>query len=409
MKKANYFVNQDPYSCCGCNSCVQICPQQAITMHKDYDGFVYPHIDGTACIDCGLCEKVCPFGNVDHEKNARNKAYAFQLSDRNLLVKSSSGGAFIAVANRIIENGGVVYGASYEGTRVQHIRVKDTKDLCRIMGSKYVQSEIGHTYFQVMNDLKDGLQVFFSGTPCQVAGLKLYLRKTYDNLFTSDLICHGVPSQKIFDYTILHLEQRLRAKFKSYSFRDKKVGGWSITSTSKFVREGNTTSMVYLKYSREMEAYFKAFISGHLMRKSCYKCPFAKLNRLGDVTIGDYWGVETLHPEISNINEGISLIVVNTPNGEKMKDFLSSNNFCMEIDLIEAAKNNKNLMRPTPYVKEREVAYGLAFDNYEEFLKKYSCPPSIEKKNEIKRNLMYLLRSHRRIYNVLKTIKRMVI
>ena len=296
-----YLVSNDKNDCCGCKACEQICAHHAISFHNDDEGFWYPSINETNCVQCGLCEKVCPMEEAGMTLHSKGKAYAFQLTDKEQLLNSSSGGVFYAVASTILKENGVVYGAAFEGKIVKHKRVDCTEGLLDLMGSKYVQSDTGDTYTQVKQDLKKGKNVFYTGTPCQIAGLRLYLRKDFDNLLTADLVCHGIPSPKILADTISHIEDRLNAKFKSYSFRDKKVGGWSCSSSSSYEKGKSRT---YLKYSREMEAYFNAFISGHLMRMNCYQCPFARIERPGDITIADYWGVKELHPEFPNISKG---------------------------------------------------------------------------------------------------------
>ncbi len=386
--------------CCGCKACEQICAHQAISFRSDDEGFWYPFINETNCVHCGLCEKVCPMEEAEKMLLPQGKAYAFQLSDKEQLLNSSSGGVFFAISSSVLSENGIVYGAAFDGKIVKHKRVDCQADIIDLMGSKYVQSDIGNTYSQVKQDLKEGRKVFYAGTPCQIAGLKLFLRKEYDNLLTADLVCHGTPSPKILQDTISHIEDRLNARFKSYLFRDKRVGGWSCSSSSSSYEKNN--KQTYLKYSKEMEAYFNAFISGHLMRMSCYHCPFARMERSGDITIADYWGVKKLHPEFPNISKGMSLFISNSSKGEELLTILSDNNFVREVELQQAAENNRNLLMTTPYTKERELSYKLFFNDYKGFLKKYYKGNYFKAK--IKAHVIYFIRDNEWIFKVVSKL-----
>lgn len=398
-----YYKTKNPADCCGCKACEQICAHKAISFHVDDEGFWYPSVNEDNCVQCGLCEKVCPMEEADKVLNSKGKAYAFQLSDKEHLLNSSSGGVFYAVASTILKENGVVYGAAFEGKLVKHKRVDGSEDLLDLMGSKYVQSDTGDTYLQVKQDLKNGRKVFYTGTPCQIAGLILFLRKEYDNLLTADLVCHGTPSPEILADTISHIEDRLSAHVKSYLFRDKRVGGWSCSSSSSY-EKGN--KQIYLKYSKEMEAYFNAFISGHLMRMSCYQCPFARIERPGDITIADYWGVKKLHPEFPDISKGMSIYISNSKKGSDMLTKLFANNFVQEVDLQQAAEKNHNLKAPTPYPKEREKSYLLFFNDYNGFLKKYYKGNII--KDSIKANLIYIIRSNEWLFNMVSKLSHVI-
>ena len=395
-----YVKSLNPADCCGCKACEHICAHQAISFHFDNEGFWYPSINETNCVQCGLCENVCPMEKTDAMLHPQGKAYAFQLLDKEKLLNSSSGGVFYAIASTILRENGVVYGAAFEGKVVKHKRVESLSDIIDLMGSKYVQSDTVDTYNQVKKDLNVGKKVFYTGTPCQIAGLKLYLRKDYENLLTADLVCHGTPSPKILEDTISHIEDNLKAKFKSYSFRDKRVGGWSCASSSSSYKKG--AKQIYLKYSKEMEAYFNAFISGHMMRMSCYHCPFARLERTGDITIADYWGVKKLHPEFPNIGKGMSLFVSNTEKGEHMIQKLLFKNYVREIDLLQAAQKNRNMQMSTPYVVERESIYKLFFNDYKGFLKKYYKGNYFKAK--IKANVIYFIRDNEWIFKVVSKL-----
>lgn len=394
-----YIHSQRAADCCGCKACEQICTHQAISFHVNDEGFWYPSVNETKCVQCGLCEKVCPMEESESILHQKGIAYAFQLSDKEALLNSSSGGVFYAIASNVLNGNGVVYGAAFEGKKVRHKRVESLAKIKDLMGSKYVQSDTGDTYSQVKQDLKSGKKVFYTGTPCQIAGLRLYLRKEYENLLTADLVCHGTPSPKILAGTILHIEDRLKARFLSYSFRDKKVGGWSCSSSSSY-EKGN--SHTYLKYSKEMEAYFNAFISGHLMRMNCYQCPFARAERPGDITIADYWGVKELHPEFPNISKGISLFISNTEKGDQLLEQLSPLHFAKEVDLQQAADKNRNLQMPTPYSIDRESSYKLFFNDYKGFLKKYYKGNYF--KDYIKSQVIYIIRNNEWLFKIISSL-----
>ncbi len=398
-----YIKTQRAADCCGCRACEQICAHHAISFHVDEEGFLYPSINETDCVQCGLCEKVCPMEQAETMLNPQGRAYAFQLSDKESLLNSSSGGAFYAISSFVLSENGVVYGAAFDGKIVKHKRVDCQANILDLMGSKYVQSDTGDTYSQVKQDLKEGKNVFYTGTPCQIAGLRLFLRKEHENLLTADLVCHGTPSPKILADTISHIEDRLNAHFQSYSFRDKKVGGWSCASSSSYkIGEKRT----YLKYSKEMEAYFNAFISGHLMRMNCYHCPFARLERTGDITIADYWGVKKLHPEFPNIGKGMSLFVSNTEKGEHIIQKLLFKNFVREIDLLQAAQKNRNMQMSTPYVVERESIYKLFFNDYKGFLKKYYKGNYFKAK--IKAYVIYFIRDNEWLFKIVSSLVHLI-
>lgn len=402
----DYFEFKSPYDCCGCRACEQICAHKAISMKEDEEGFLYPSLDESLCINCHLCEKVCPIHNAIKTLNDDGCAYATQNRRTDELMTSSSGGMFIVIAKYILNHNGVVYGAAYQDAAlVKHIRVTELKDLKKIQGSKYVQSDTNETYTQVKEDLKNGRLVYFTGVPCQVAGLKLFLRRSYDNLFTSDLICHGTPSPKLFSNMVKRIEQREHLTFVNYSFRDKRIHGWSCSSSSSSYKN-RFGHIVYKKYSKDMEAYFKAFISGHLMRMVCYKCPFARYERSGDITIADYWNVKETHPKFPNISKGVSLILVNTLKGEAMFKELSNSLNTVSLTKEDAFNSNWNLHQPTPLAKEREKAYLLAFNDYEGFIKKYYIGNFLI--NKFKVEIEYFIRLHPMLFKIVSKIKKSI-
>lgn len=399
-----FILTQDPSDCCGCRACEQVCVHKALHFKEDNEGFLYPVLDSSLCVDCGLCGKVCPLMNPEKVQHEEGEAYAAQYLEPDDLKTSSSGGGFIAIAKHILSKGGIVYGACYQGgPLVAHERVDVLENIERLKGSKYVQSDTLNTYKMVRADLKNGRLVYFTGTPCQVAGLKLYLRKDYANLLTSDLICHGTPSIRIFQNTVKHLEHSLDADLTDYSFRDKRVRGWSCSSSCYYKRHVDG-KVKYLNYSKDMEAYFNAFISGHLMRMNCYKCPFANRYRCGDVTLADFWGVRKRMPDFPGIHKGVSLLIANGVKGKQLMEELKSYFYIRPVSMEDAIATNANLKQPTPFVEDRKTSYELAFNDYPAFLKKYYKGNYFV--NNLKVQTEFFIRKHEWIFALISNAKK---
>lgn len=401
-----YILSKDASDCCGCRACEQICAHHAIRMNSDDEGFLYPVVDASKCVNCGLCEKVCPMMNPHKAQHEEGTAWVAQNLNVEDLKTSSSGGAFIVIAKYVLSQGGVVFGAAYQdGPIVVHERVDNYARLERLKGSKYVQSDTCDVYSQIKTDLRNGRLVYFVGTPCQVAGLKLFLRREYDNLITSDLICHGTPSPKIFQNTICHIEDKLNADFMDYSFRDKRVRGWSCSSSSTY-KMRSSGKIKYVKYSKDMEAYFKAFISGHLMRMNCYQCPFANTHRCGDITLADFWGVREKMPDFPNIHKGVSLLLVNDKQGEILMDKLKDKFHLRSVSMDAAVSTNGNLAHPTSMSRERKMSYKLALNDYPAFLDKYYHGNYFI--NNLRVQLEYIIRKYPWMFSLVSTFKRML-
>lgn len=359
--------------CLECRACEQICSKHAISMQENAEGFSYPKIDMDKCVDCGLCVKVCPAIHADDIKNKSCDVYAAQLKDKTILKKSSSGGVFSLIAEHVIASGGIVFGAAWdEHLQLRHIGVEAIDALQKLRGSKYVHSDIGNTFVQARDNLKSGRLVYFTGTPCQIAGLKLFLRKDYTNLITSDLVCHGTPSQKLFNLFVKSMEKDRNVRLIDYQFRDKKVFGWSCSSSSSSINR-ETGKKKYHFYDKNMVGYFQAFIKGHITREDCYNCPFACPERVSDITLADYWDISSLHPEFPNRREGVSLILINSTKGRNLLDLLEKNVILCKSTLASALKtSNHNLKAPTPRPSERDEAYTEAFSDFESFRDKYA-------------------------------------
>lgn len=293
----------DKEHCCGCWACNNVCPVAAITMQSDAEGFMYPSINEKKCIHCNKCESVCPFGE-NNPLIKPQKVYAVKNLDEHVRENSSSGGFFSVLMDYTINNGGVVYGAKFDKEfNVLHGRA-ETKDDCKhFRGAKYVQSQLGNIHRRVKDDLKQNRIVLFSGTPCQISSLKKYLGKLAEDekFITCDILCHGVPSPLIWrDYLGL-----LGKKIASVSFRSKR-NGWHSTELKIADNEN-----VLVSENHRANAYSQLYFCHYSLRPSCANCPYASIERSGDFSIGDFWGIEKTHPEFDD-NKGVSLLFVNT-------------------------------------------------------------------------------------------------
>ena len=307
----------DKRHCSGCLSCMNECPIEAIGVHFDREGFFYPKVDERKCIHCGRCEKVCPYrreghGTLTENKQSNIKYYAAQLKNNQDLLQVSSGGAFWALAQAILEVNGVVYGAAQVKVgKVQHIRATTIAEAEKIRRSKYLQSDIGWCYRSVRNDLELGVSVLFSGTGCQVAGLYGFLKKKYSNLYTCEVVCHGVPSAKIWDIYQKEKEISVGSSMESVVFRDKSQG-WSRNQYEIVYKNGLIEKEFSIKH-----AFHAGYLQGLFYRPSCGVCPFAKLPRIADITLADYWRYQgLLRPKGEDL--GVSLVVVNNCQGEML-------------------------------------------------------------------------------------------
>lgn len=302
--------------CCGCEACRSVCPKQCISMKTDKEGFLYPEVNFSECIDCKLCEKVCP---VLHPVSSKEEPIAFAgiNNDIKIRLQSSSGGIFTLIAEQILQKGGVVFGACFdEKWNVVHGYTETMEGLARFRGSKYVQSYIGDSFLQAKRFLDEGREVLFSGTPCQIAGLKNFLRKSYQNLLTVDVVCHGVPSPKVW---LKYLEDsvckayHIKKRENSFSFTNKitsinfrsKMKGWKKYNVRIQYKNGKEDETPFYENS-----YMNIFLSNLSLRPSCYACP-AKISYVqSDITLADFWGVDRLAPEIDD-DKGCGLILLN--------------------------------------------------------------------------------------------------
>ena len=315
--------------CTGCHACQSKCPQNCILMKEDEQGFLYPFVDKQKCINCGICEQVCHIKAVDNTRIPK-VAFAGRNTDDYSRMKSSSGGIFIAIAKYIIDNGGSVYGAAFdEKYRVVHIRATSAEDISRLQTSKYVQSIIGNCYELAKKDLDDGRLVLFTGTPCQIGGLKAFLQKEYDNLLCQDIMCHGVPSPKLWSKYLRELNP---GTIHNIEFRNKSEG-WSHYKVNIDAEKCH----VYDEFNKN--TYMRAFIADASLRPSCYSCHYKHLQYAGDYVLGDFWGVSELCPELDD-DKGTSLILINSEKGKKIISYLGDMVVLREVNITEAIQKN---------------------------------------------------------------------
>ncbi|WP_279032719.1 Coenzyme F420 hydrogenase/dehydrogenase, beta subunit C-terminal domain [Gemmiger formicilis] len=347
------MLTVDYEKCTGCGACVQRCPKRCISWTEREFGFRYPQIDKDACVNCGQCEKVCPIDKA-LEVSAEQKAYAAVHKDDEVLAKSTSGGAFTAIADAVFAQGGIVYGAAMlDGMQVKHIRTSGKDDFEGLRSSKYLQSDTGTTYQMVEQDLKQGKTVLYSGTPCQIDGLKNFLGKDYENLYTVDIVCHGVGSQAYFDKYMDYARERY-GKIKALRFRSKEYAGWSCGGVVVVVDSSDCLKKI--PYRDFDNYYYSYFLSGDIYRKSCYSCKYANTNRVGDFTLGDYWGVEALNLPLQTKN-GCSLLLVNNRHAMLLLDEIESLDR-VETTVEQAAHCNKQLNAPSKLMDSRQNRIG---------------------------------------------------
>ena len=298
--------------CSGCGACSQACGKKCITMEPDQEGFLYPVVNTANCVECGACEKACPILNrVKHGSEPVASFVAF-TKEADIRAASSSGGIFTALAQKVLDRNGVVFGAALvEDLSISHVKIESIDDLHRLRGSKYVQSNIGHTFQEAKSALQEGRSVLFSGVGCQIAGLKTYLGKEYENLLTVDVLCHGVPSPKVWQKYLCEQEEQYGEKTINASFRSK-AAGWKAFSMELTYRDGGS----YRKKLTE-DAFMRCFLANICLRPSCHSCWFKDIPRESDLTIGDAWGVGQHMPDMDD-DRGTSVVLVNTGKGQRI-------------------------------------------------------------------------------------------
>lgn len=364
-------------SCCGCEACVQACPKHCITFEEDAEGFHYPLVDKTKCVVCGLCERVCPVINQAEERKPI-KVYAAKNCDEQELLKSSSGGVFIILAKEIIRQGGIVFGAKFDDNwNVAHTYAEIEEDVKAFMGSKYVQSRIYNTYKEAKVFLDAGRQVLFTGTSCQIAGLKHYLRKEYDNLLTIDVVCHGVPSPKIWRKYLDEIKKNAGddSIISDITFRDKSLGwrkySFVVKTTNRAMIDNISTTIS--NYHRD-NPYLQAFIAGLILRPSCEICRVKSGKCNSDITLADFWGIWNVKSELFD-NKGTSLLMVNSLKGNSILEKIHLK--LDAVDLIESISSNPAYSVSSIFHPKRKIffkKFNEGNDNISLILHHYSQP-----------------------------------
>lgn len=401
-----HIINKQ--DCCGCNSCVQRCPKACIAMREDEEGFLYPEVNESVCIDCGLCEKVCP---VIHQAEERKPAAVYAAKNKNEEIRrqSSSGGVFTALAEEILNEGGVVFGVRFdENWEVVHDYTETVDGLSAFRGSKYVQSQIGDSFKKTEQFLKMGRKVLFSGTPCQIAGLRRFLRKEYDNLLTVDFICHGVPSPGVWREYLKEETARQcgrkntvlphpiingrDARIESISFRDKRLGWkkFSFALTLSVPDGHGAKNSVLLSEPLNKNIFMRGFLSDLYLRSSCYVCPTKSFKSKSDITIGDFWGVQNVMPEIDD-DKGVSVVMVNTPDGE---NYIKMTGLDIRVIRYESVlQYNPSIERSVGLTEKRRRFYS-------------DTSKTLEKRIDKLCRVTVLTRIKRRVYGVLLVMLR---
>lgn len=363
--------------CCGCGACENKCPQQCIKLEKNPEGFLYPNIDSTKCINCHLCEKVCPILHP-FENKLPYKTLAIKNKNQQIRKNSASGGLFSILAETMIEQGGCVYGAAFtKDWNVQHICVTKKDELSPLRGSKYLQSSIGLCYQDIESKLKRGIPVLFTGTPCQISGLKHYLIKEYTNLYTAEIICHSVISPQLWQAYLNFVSNG--EKITSVNFRDKRFGWKDYTILIKGVKK------IFIKNISAENFYMSCIFKGLLSRYSCYECPVKNGKSSCDITIGDFWGIDTIDKKFYD-SLGVSVALLRNPKIESLLNL--SNCEHKEFRYEDALKYNKAIEKPLLLPPERQTIYNEIKNNGISILLRYT---NISFKSKLKKRIKLLL------------------
>lgn len=332
------IINLPNETCFGCSACMEICPKHCISMLPDDKGFLRPQIDISQCIGCKSCLRICQAEHPVERNSAPTTVFAAQIKDKDALKNSSSGGIAWLLSKTVIQQGGVVYGACFDDKMVvRHQRIATNDDLNKLQGSKYVQSDLSEIYGPIKQDLNAGLLVLFIGTPCQVGAIKKIFNFKSERLLTCDLVCHSVPSPRLFADHIKIIEKSFGKKVVDYRFRDKTIG-WSY-NLHKIIYNDGTTSM----HSYWNQCYKRLFFLGLMARESCYHCPYSSISRVGDISLGDYWGINAISDKFTE-DIGVNVVFLNSAKGTFSWNQIQDQCFYIETELKQALQ--KHLVMP---------------------------------------------------------------
>lgn len=356
-------VSKIQNKCVGCKSCEQSCPKHCISMIDNKEGFWYPSVDENNCVECKLCLIKCPLENTDYHRYEPKRVWAWCNKNNADIMHSASGGAADSAAKTVLQMKGVVFGAAYdENLVVNHIEVMDDTERDKIQSSKYVQSDLKDSYSKVKQRLGEGKTVLFTGTPCQVAGLYAFLGGDQEKLYTVDLICHGVPSPKFFKKYLEYQNKQMAGTVIYFDFRSKDKRGWGTQYLLRTRKKTKTKSL-------SLDRYGKHFMNGDCYRECCYLCVYANTKRVGDLTMGDFWGISKSHPQF-NLSKGVSSVFVNTDKGNKLFEMMRPLAEVEKATLEEGMEKQRNLVKPSIRPIERNTFYeNICEDNFIDDLK----------------------------------------
>ena len=376
-------MNIPVQNCSSCAACANVCARNAISMQLDAEGFYRPAIDAQKCVQCGACERICPWNKPVENPNVADvspKTVAAYAKDESVRLQSSSGGIFTILAERVLDDGGVVVGVAQTApTHFGHIVVDNKADLAKLRGSKYVQADVGLVYREVRSLLKAGRKVLFSGTPCQVAGLYAVLGSAASaDLFTVDIVCHGTPSVKVFEKYVRELEKEKSALVASSRFRDKRMG-WRLYSMTSSLNTISGDCFQFSKTLRE-DKFMRVFLQNICLNSSCADCRYGKLPRVADITLGDYWNIAKVHPQMDD-NKGTSVVLLNTEHGKALFESVADKVAQCDSKVEYAIAGNPCIVRSSkPHPKRAEFFANLDKYPLDQLIKVY-CPfPSFLKR-----------------------------
>ena len=372
-------------TCAYCNACTSVCKHHAISFVYDIYGYASVVIDWSKCVECGLCEKVCPVKNAPYGMSLPVATYALYSKNKKTVAQSSSGGVFLELAQHTIDQGGCVFGVISHNGRFEFACANTYSELEPMCGSKYVQAEMGEILIVAQQELRKGRKVLFTGTPCQIAALRNFLRRDYNDLLTTlEVICHGVPPKKVFDrcMDMIGIDHQ---SYEQAAYRDKRI--WNFITRIKQSGVGGWRTIFW-----QNDIYMKLFMRTLTYKPVCYTCPFAKLPRIADITMGDFWGIQS-SPTFKKNQFGTSVLLINSEVGQKLWEYVSARFVYEERPLDEATRLNHNILQPTPCPSNRDAVLADLFVlNKRDFIHKYGLQITL-------RNIVgYLLRSIKKIY-----------
>lgn len=374
--------------CTGCTACASTCPKGCIAMVADENGFLFPVVDAQKCVACSLCERSCPVISSLRTLKTQPSAYAAYSNDETVRQNSSSGGIFTEIAKVVLQRSGAVFGAAYNRQfEVVHICAENEEDLAKLRGAKYAQSDLNGVFIRAKQKLDAGQEVLFSGTPCQVAGLKAFLRKDYENLLTVDFVCHSVPSPMVWhEYVTYRARQDNGGELPESINLRSKATGWSRYQYSNLFEYANSPD--HIATSGE-SLYMKLFVDGYINRESCETCRFKGYSRISDLTIGDFWGIWDIAPEMDD-NKGTSVVFVQSQRGKEIFALIKKCCIVRTVSLEEASVQNQSILKCSPSNVHRAEVLQLTQSGDFERCKELFATPKVSLGKKIFRKLKAL-------------------